>query len=162
MPMLIDGHNLIGQMHGISLSDPDDEEQLLERLAVYQRRRHMQITVVFDAGAHGGLPGRPEPSRAGIGVLYARPGQRADDVICRLVRRASDRRGILVVTSDRAVQDEVRHLGATVIAAQEFARQLAAPKAKPPRDKERPPSPGEVDEWLRIFSERRKRPRPPA
>ncbi len=159
MPILIDGHNLIGQMKDISLTDPDDEEQLLERLAVYQRRRRSQITVVFDAGSHGGAPGRHELHASGIRVLYARPGQRADDILCRLVRQASDRRGCLVVTSDRAVAAEVRHLGGSIISSQDFARELApAPKQTRPCDKERPPSPAEVDDWLKVFSGRRKKP----
>jgi len=159
MPILIDGHNLIGQMKSISLADPDDEERLIDCLAAWQRHRHSQITVVFDAGSHAGLPGEPQQSRAGIRVIYARQGQRADDVICRIVRRSTDRRGWLVVSSDRAVQAEVRYLGATVIPADEFARQLAGtPRPQPPQEKETPPSPGEVEEWLRIFSSRRRRP----
>jgi len=32
MPYLIDGHNLIAQMPGFSLSDPDDEARLVLRL----------------------------------------------------------------------------------------------------------------------------------
>ncbi len=156
MPILIDGHNLIGQMADISLSDPDDEAQLISRLAAYARRRRSQITVVFDAGA----PGLPAEERhAGIRVIYARPGRRADDVICALVRQARDRRGWLVVTCDRAVQDEVRRLGATVIPANDFARQLGpAPRPQAPAEKERPPTPGEVDDWLRIFARRDRRP----
>lgn len=161
MPLLIDGHNLIGQMRDISLADPDDEEQLLQRLAAYRRRRRRQITVVFDAGEYGGLPGGREPHLAGIRVLYARRGQRADDVICRLVRQSRDRRGCLVVTSDRAVAAEVRALGGDVISSQDFARELAAtPGQAPLPDKERPLSEGEVEEWLKMFSRRRKKPRP--
>lgn len=155
MPLLIDGHNLIGQIKDLSLSDPDDEEQLLERLAVYQRRRHSPITVVFDPGSHGGPAASVEHS--GIHVLYARSGQKADDVICRLVRQARDRQGCVVVSSDRAIQAEVRRLGATVVSAQEFARQLTAlPRPKTPSQKERPPSPAEVEAWLKIFSRRSK------
>ncbi len=154
MPILIDGHNLIGHLADISLSDPDDEEQLVERLAGYRRRHRSQITVVFDAGPRG-APGRPaEQRRAGVGIVYARVGRGADDTICALVRRARDRRGWRVVTSDRALQDEVRRLGATVIPAGEFARQLT-PAPQAPAEKERPPTPGEVDAWLELFSRRR-------
>ena len=153
MPLLIDGHYLIGQMKSLSLADPDDEEQLVERLSVYQRRRRSQLIVVFDSGPGAcPLPGAGE-AQAGLRVLFARPGQRADDVIIRLVGQERNRRACTVVTSDRAVQAAVRHLGATVISAQEFARQLeAAPAPKAPMGpKERPPSPAEVEQWLEIF-----------
>jgi len=159
MPILIDGHNLIGQMNDISLSDPDDEERLIDCLAAYQRRHRSQVTVVFDAGSHAGPAAHFEHHAAGIRIIYARPGQRADDIICAIVRRASDRRGWLVVSSDRAVQAEVRHLGATVIPADLFASQLAATlRPQPEQEKERPPSRDEVEEWLHIFATRRKKP----
>jgi predicted RNA-binding protein with PIN domain len=159
MPILIDGHNLIGQMDDISLSDPDDEERLIECLAAYQRRHHSQVTVVFDSGRYGGLPARPRQHASGIRILYAQPGQRADDVICGIVRRSPDRRGWLVVSSDHAVQAEVRYLGATPIPSEQFARQLAAMRRPPaPQEKEKPPSPSEVEEWLRIFSTPRQTP----
>ncbi|HFC11885.1 MAG TPA: hypothetical protein ENJ56_03500, partial [Anaerolineae bacterium] len=54
MNYLIDGHNLIGKIADIQLSDPDDEAKLLLRLinwaAVGKNRR---VIVVFD----GGVPG---------------------------------------------------------------------------------------------------------
>ncbi len=156
MALLIDGHNLIGQLPDLSLADPDDEEQLVARLAAYQRRHRTSITVVFDPGPHGGGPGAYERRTPGIRVLYAPPGLRADDIICRLVRQARDRKGIVVVSSDRAVQDEARYLGAAVLSAQEFARQMAPPAIPPPPDrKELPVSDSEVQEWLRVFQRRR-------
>ncbi len=36
MPILIDGHNLIGRMPALSLADPDDERQLLALLLSYR------------------------------------------------------------------------------------------------------------------------------
>ncbi len=156
MPLIIDGHNLIGQMRNISLSDPDDEEQLLERLASYQSRRRDEMVVVFDSGPQGGLPGGGR-REGGLRVVYARAGQRADDVIIRLVR-ARGGSTCQVVTSDRAVQAEVRGLGANVIPSQEFARRLQpAPQNAPrrPSEKERPPSASEVEAWLEIFARRK-------
>ena len=160
MPLLIDGHNLIGQMRDLALSDPDDEQQLVERLAAYRRRRRRsEITVVFDPSPDGGPPLRAEREYGGVRVIYASAGQRADEVICRLVRRARDRRGLTVISSDRAVQAEVRALGARVIAAHEFARQLAPARPREPGRKETPPTPEEVEDWLRLFETRKRPPR---
>ena len=38
MPILIDGHNLIGRMSTLTLADPDDEWQLVALLLAYRRR----------------------------------------------------------------------------------------------------------------------------
>ncbi len=160
MPLLIDGHNLIGQMKDLSLADPDDESQLLQRLAAYRHRHRVEITVVFDPSPGGGIGLEQEERRAGIRVIYARPGQRADEVICRLVRRDRNPRGLTVISSDRAVQAEVRYHGARVIPAHEFARRLRPPRRPLPRSKEQPPSPTEVEAWLQIFAKRRKPPAP--
>ena len=56
MPILIDGHNLIGQMSDLSLADPDDEAKLLQRLRGYRNVANQPITVVFDSGSHYSLP----------------------------------------------------------------------------------------------------------
>ena len=157
MPLLIDGHNLIGHLPDLSLADPHDEQQLVERLLVLQRRQHSAMTVVFDPGGTPLLPGSGE-HRGTLRILYAPPGQRADDLLLNLVRRARDRRGCILVTSDRALQAEARHLGATIVPADEFARRLSAAQAAPapPSPKEQPPSPDEVEAWLRIFAQRHK------
>ena len=39
MPLLIDGHNLIGQIAGMSLADPDDEGDLVMLLRRYATAR---------------------------------------------------------------------------------------------------------------------------
>ena len=54
MNYLIDGHNLIGSMPNISLSDDNDEFKLvflLRKIAVSKKNR--QILVVFDRGVYG-------------------------------------------------------------------------------------------------------------
>ena len=64
MPLLIDGHNLIGQMPDIDLADPDEESKLVHRLKRYCRQHNRRATVVFDAGLPGGkLMGRSHPTR---------------------------------------------------------------------------------------------------
>ena len=43
MPILIDGHNLIGQMPGLSLEDPHDEEMLVTLLRSYRARTGKEV-----------------------------------------------------------------------------------------------------------------------
>ena len=83
MPLLIDGHNLIGAMPDIDLTQSDDEHQLVLRLRTYCADGRRQVTVVFDSG-----PG-PVPlwnlSGAGVTVRFAPLGVEADQVIVRMV-----------------------------------------------------------------------------
>ncbi|MGD9375749.1 MAG: NYN domain-containing protein, partial [Anaerolineae bacterium] len=48
MPILIDGHNLVGKLPVLSLQDPDDEQKLIELLRSYQARTGKEVIVVFD------------------------------------------------------------------------------------------------------------------
>lgn len=151
MPVLIDGHNLIGQMPGISLEDPDDEEQLVRALISWRARTGRKVTVVFDPGGSFALAESRRVS--GVEVVFASHGSSADAVIVRRVRRSRNPRGWLVVTSDQGVAATVSGLGARVQDAASFAAQLEAPEAGEPDWKGSPPSSEEVEDWLALFGE---------
>ncbi|MCG8348305.1 MAG: hypothetical protein MI924_11065, partial [Chloroflexales bacterium] len=54
MPVLVDGHNLIGQLPNLNLADHDDEAQLVMLLRHYTtRKRGRRVVVVFDHGVYG-------------------------------------------------------------------------------------------------------------
>lgn len=165
MPILIDGHNLIGRLSAISLQDPDDEEQLIQLLASHRARMNKKITVVFDPGGAYALSERRRSG--GISVVFASHGSSADAVIAQLVRASRDRRGWLVITSDQQLADAVTRLGARVQSAEAFAAELQpasstaddAERESLPAEKAAPPSAGEVEAWLALFEERdRQRP----
>jgi uncharacterized protein YaiI (UPF0178 family) len=65
------------------------------------------------------LPDVPEAEHAGVEVLYARrPGRDAgDDRIIEAVGAAPDPAALVVVTSDRALAERARDLGASVVGA---------------------------------------------
>jgi predicted RNA-binding protein with PIN domain len=158
MPILIDGHNLIGKLPGLSLEDADDEEQLIRLLQSHRARTGKSITVVFDPGTTFALS--QSVRLGGVEVVFAPHGSSADAVISRRVRRARDRRGWLVVTSDRELAAQVSHQGARVQDAADFARQLGSSGASPPEADGEPPtwkteplSPEDVDKWLALFGE---------
>jgi len=54
--IIIDGHNLIPKVSGIQLSDPEDENKLLEMLNEYCRLSRTQAEVFFDGSP---TPGKP-------------------------------------------------------------------------------------------------------
>jgi len=92
-------------------------EALLELLAHYRRRSHHQITVVFDGWQHGDLK-ESRDRYQGILVIYSRRGERADEVMKRLLTRERER--ALVVTSDREIQVCAEQAKAAWINAGEF------------------------------------------
>lgn len=112
--LIVDGTNVIG-------SRPDgwwrDRAGAQDRLVAEVRRRAARtgdrIAVVFDGRPRADLP---EGARGGVLVAWARrPGRdAADDRIVEEVARDPDPAGLTVVTSDRALADRVRALGAKV------------------------------------------------
>jgi len=151
MPLLIDGHNLIGRLPDLRLDDPDDEAKLVMRLRTYSARTRKRVTVVFDRGLPGGRS--RELSGAGVEVVFAATGHTADGILRERIRRARDPRGLTVVTSDREVIAAAQARGARVMRSEEFSPRLSAP---PPDRVEEDVhlSPEEVDEWLRLFGGR--------
>ena len=152
MPILIDGHNLIGRLSTISLENPDDEEELVRLLKSYRARTGKAITVVFDPGGAFALP---ETRRVGgIQVIFAPHGSSADAVIARRVRQSRNPGGLLVVTSDRKLTETVSSQGARAQSSEAFAAQLeSGPADISSRWKEDPPSPEEVESWLALFGD---------
>lgn len=121
MHLIVDGYNLIRQSPRLQILDAMDlqsgREALLELLAHYRSRSHHQITVVFDGWQHGGLQeGRDR--HQGITIIYSRRGERADEVIKRLLHQERER--ALVVTSDREIQVCAEQTKAAWISASQF------------------------------------------
>lgn len=152
MPLLIDGHNLIGKIPGLSLEDPEDEAELVHRLRHYCWRRHRRATVVFDAGLPGGRSSTL--SNPQVNVIFATSGVTADAIIRHRLRRARDPRGLIVVSSDRAIQAAARQRGARVVPAEEFAGRLSPRSTQTQGMKEHVLSEDEVMEWLELFESR--------
>ena len=138
MPYLIDGDNLLGTWRGRDRTD-DERRALaheLSRLAVRTGRR---VVVVFDGPETAGV-------RSGADVRFAGHGHSADERILALLRDQADRRGWIVVTSDRSLGDRCRHLGARIERCDRFrARLRAEPAAEKPNAEE------ELDLWLERF-----------
>ncbi len=156
MPTLIDGHNLVPKM-GLSLASFDDELQLAERLSDYCRlARKTGLEIYFDNAPDG----YPATRRIGLVTAYfVRRPQIADEAIrLRLKKLGKAAKNWGVVSSDHRVQAEARTAGARVFSSDEFAAIVgAALRAGPAAsDARNAIGPREVDEWLKIFSERGK------
>lgn len=150
MAYIVDGNNVMGQTPGWHRDKSRARRGLLEQLASFARVRKNRITVVFD-----GSPDRDLPDGSGfrgVTVLFAEPGSDADTRIIKLIASVKDRRGFIVVTSDRSLAFKVRAQGASVLRSGEFRKQLEmALQAKPAGEDGEHFEVDDVNEWLRYF-----------
>ncbi len=153
MNYLIDGHNLIAKIPGLSLSMPDDEPRLVELLVRFSQPGKGQVEVYFDAAP----PGQAGERKYGrVRAHYVPVGNTADQAIrSRLQSLGRASRSWVVVTSDRAIQAAAREAHARVMPSEEFAELLRSSLEGQANLRElspdRPLSEEEVKEWLEIF-----------
>jgi predicted RNA-binding protein with PIN domain len=149
MPLLIDGHNLIGKLAGLHLDDPDDEAKLVSLLRTYCARENKRATVVFDHGLPGGWS--EALSGGGVHVIFASAGRNADGVLRERIREARDPRGLIVVSSDREVVAAAKANKVRVMQAEVFASRLSVQTKTVQEEYDVQVSQEEVEEWLQIF-----------
>ncbi|MDE0076460.1 MAG: NYN domain-containing protein [Caldilineaceae bacterium] len=128
MPLLIDGHNIIGSgvLENISLQDENDEELFVSRLRVWRSNYHGKVTVIFDRGIVGGSS--RELSGGGVEVIFARDPQEADDLIKGRIHRRSQ--GLVVVTNDWALRREAKLYEVETWQAEEFVQRMESRRGR--------------------------------
>ncbi len=156
MPYIIDGHNLIPHVPGLSLQDLDDETKLVKLLNDFCRSQRQKVEVYFDRAA---------PAQAGektfglVKAVFVHSGSSADSAIrARLKGLGKRARGWKIVSSDRQVQAEARAAGAGVIAAADFSRLMLTPSrqvSKKAAGAEKPQDEMDVEEWIKVFSRKK-------
>lgn len=125
LTLLIDGYNLLGAFgkqrpEQVSAAG-EAREALIARLSLYSQRKGYSVTVVFDAWREPtGL--EHHENRTGVRVVFTRRGERADQVIQRLVREYG--RACAVVSSDLEIIQTAQSHGAFVMKSQEFKVKL--------------------------------------
>jgi hypothetical protein len=156
MPLIIDGHNLIGKMKSISLSDPEDEAKLVASLARNLQFSERKAIVIFDSGAGGGHT--PPPRGPKIQVKFAPVGGSADSIIMDMIRRDPNPKGLTIVSSDNEIRQCARARRAKLVSAEDFAEQLESGPERPTRRRGKDDSPADIDvkEWLEYFEQGRK------
>ncbi len=152
MRLLIDGHNLIGQMRDIRLDDPDDEAKLAAKLKTYCMRHQRHCTILFDNGLPGGLS---RLSNSLVTVIFAPPGTAADQLLINRIRNISDPKSLTVVSSDRVIVAAAEQRRIPVIRSADFVEILNQPTATPINDEDPKPiiTAAEVDYWLKRFGD---------
>jgi predicted RNA-binding protein with PIN domain len=160
--LVLDGYNVLlttGRGAGEA-----DRQALAREAAAYRADRGIDVLIVFDSrarspggGGSGGEGGRTQ-ALPGVSIEFA-PGD-ADTAILEIVRRSRTPGDLRVVTSDRRLAAAARDLGARTIDVAEFGRGNAAKRrqkgSRKPSLAHAPALPRkEVEEWLRVFGERK-------
>lgn len=154
MHWIIDGHNLVPFVPGLSLQDPDDEEKLVQWLGSVFLITRDSADVYFDRAPAG----YAKSKRSGrITAHFIQTGRTADDAILhRLQKEKSAARNLTVISSDRVVQANARSFHARVVTSAEFVR-TALDILHGSQRRENLPldlSQDELNEWMRLFEEK--------
>lgn len=160
MPYLIDGHNLIPNLPGFELADPDDETRLVQLLQDFCRRKRTSVEVYFDRAPAG------QEGKRGFGQVTAHfisQHSSADAaLINRLHRIGKNTSGWILVTSDRRIQAQAQAARLKIIASQEFSRLLLAESGQqeasdPGADPHAALTADELKTWLELFSPKKRK-----
>ncbi len=153
MPYLVDGHNLIPHIPGITLKDLEDELALIQLLARFARQERTRVEVFFDQAP----PSRADSRSFGrVKAHFIRQGLTADQaIISRLGKMGKEAKNWTVVTSDREILIEARSTHSKTLLSSEFAGMLTGwnTTSGTPGDKGEVPeiSEEELDYWLDQF-----------
>ena len=125
MHLLIDGYNLLHIAHSLTRLNSSqlrqERDRLIDQLSGYQKLKPSVITLVFD-GWLGGWTTEQREIKRGIEVIYSRLGEKADEVIKRLLREKGS--AAIVITSDRDISRFAERMGAAVIPSGQFQEKL--------------------------------------
>jgi len=153
MSIIIDGHNLIPKIKGLTLRDLDDEQKLIELLQEYCRLQRKSVEVYFDNAP----PGQARSQKFGLVTAhFVRSNKTADDAIReRLQQLKRAAKNWTVVSSDLQVQAAARWAKAQTISSEQFARQLIQILAAREETTGEPCEPDlddeEIEKWLKLF-----------
>jgi predicted RNA-binding protein with PIN domain len=90
MHIIIDGYNLIRQSDTLRryerFSLDEGRKALINSISQYRRKKGHEVTIVFD-GWEGGAAEEERERISGIDIIYSRRGEKADDVIKRMVEK---------------------------------------------------------------------------
>jgi predicted RNA-binding protein with PIN domain len=149
MHYLVDGNNVMAQTVGWRKDKPAARKRLIHALARFVAVHKVKVKVVFDGVPDDEFPeGRKFKS---VNVLYARPGSDADSRIKDLVRKSSNKRDMIVISSDRDLAAHAKNQGAKVISAGQFRALLEEATEKAIPSDKAGVGPVDVEEWLDFF-----------
>jgi uncharacterized protein len=127
MPLriIIDGYNLIRQSPTLrsydNLEIAKGREKLIEMLVPYRSLKRHPMLVVFDGWQEGDFT-EQRTREKGIDIIYSKRGEKADEVIKRLVSSSGEE--LIVVTSDHEITHFCQSRRCEVISSPSFEEKI--------------------------------------
>lgn len=158
--LLIDAYNVTHALAARGRSARRGEVGDLLSLLTASRYAKREVTLVCDGGPRHRDPVELQQLAgllAGVQtrrVLYAGDGREADDLVEQLLRESSHPRSILVVSSDRRLQQAASFLGAATLGSREFLEHLYADMRRGEAARSRPTDGLDsltFEDWERYF-----------
>lgn len=120
--LLVDGYNVSKSAGAYGDLDLDTQrERVLDGVARLARKNNVQATVVFDGSDVP--PGTSRKKRGPVKVEYSRADETADDHLVSLLERWPNV-PVILVTSDRELQERAAARGATIASSGQFLRMM--------------------------------------
>ncbi len=153
MQYIIDGHNLIPHVRGLSLQDQEDEQALIDILTPFLRATSSRALVFFDKAALG------HEGKRNFGLVQAvfvPASQIADEAIENHIQKlGTSARNQTLVSSDRRVQAAGRSRYMTILTSAELAQKIRAQSDSRGGQTavEQQLTPEEIARWEELFTQ---------
>ena len=125
MHLIIDGYNLLHVTRSLtqlsSIELQRERDRLIHQLSDYRQLKPCEITIVFD-GWQGGWNTEKKELKKGIELIFSKLGEKADEVIKRLVKEKGS--GAIVITSDSEISRYAERMAAAVIPSDQFREKM--------------------------------------
>ena len=125
MQLIIDGYNLLHVDRSLIQLNPVQlqwkRDRLIHQLSAYGSLKQQEIIVVFD-GWQGGWYTEQKEKRKGIEIIFSKVGEKADDVIKRLIREKGS--GAMIITSDHDISRYAGRMAVAVIPSDQFKKKM--------------------------------------
>jgi len=154
MQYIIDGHNLIPHVRGLSLRDLEDEQALIDVLTPFLRATSSRALVFFDKAAQG------HEGKRNFGLVQAvfvPASQSADSAIENHIHKlGASARNQTLVSSDRRVQAAGRARHMAILSSAELAQKIQAQadsRGDCQATVEKQLTPDEIARWEELFTQ---------
>lgn len=152
---IIDGYNLIHTIPALKKTLAHNAESARELLiysvAQLTHRNKFRCTIVFD----GTIPktSTKQSVHAPVHVVYSSPFS-ADMKIKQLIEHSKNRSLLVIISSDREIQNFAKVCSCQTHNSKHFANLLSETNDSAIEKSEIPLSKSQIDEWLKIFGEK--------
>lgn len=147
--IIIDGHNLIGALPNLSLSDPNCKDKLLELLNSFYEIINERIIIVFDGSD---FLNAEKYCRNKLEVRYPPKDESADFIIKKLIEKYKYNMGVKLITSDNELKFLAKRRGLITRPSRQFGYEISATISRSQLDTGKYLAPISTNEWMEYFS----------